>query len=198
MTVTHVVVEPEGATVPTGETDTSGGEAPGDGGSTADVDPANRGTATEQATRPTVKPAIATKTTSTTAVTTVAKTSNPKTATATSSSLPKTADAIGLPCPHCCSCWEQRLSKLHAAADAPDFRKCGENQNQPSALPYSRKETAGRGVGALQCGQQVRIMPHTSGLGESWKPVLNSNSVSCTPLLFEYRYRPSDSVLNYR
>ena len=151
MTATHVVVEPEGATVPTGETDTSGGEAPGDGGSTADVDPANRGAATEQVTHPTVK-----------------------TATATSSSLPKTVDAIGLPCPHCCSCWEQRLSKLHAAADAPDFRKCGENQNQPSTLPYSHKETAGRGVGALQCGQQVRIMPHTSGLGESWKPVLNS------------------------
>lgn len=93
MTATHVVVEPEGATVPTGETDTSGGEVPGDGGSTADVDPANRGAAMEQATHPTVKPAIATKTTTTTAVTTVAKTSNPKTATATSSSLPKTADS---------------------------------------------------------------------------------------------------------
>ena len=76
MTATHVVVEPEGATVPTGETDTSGGEVPGDGGSTADVDPANRGAAMEQATHPTVKSAIATKTT-----------------TATSSSLPKTADS---------------------------------------------------------------------------------------------------------
>ena len=93
MTATHVVVEPEGATVPTGETDIPGGEVPGDGGSTADVDPANRGAATEQATHPTVKPAIATRTTTTTAVTTVAKTSNPKTATATSSSLPKTADS---------------------------------------------------------------------------------------------------------
>lgn len=45
-------------------------------------------------THPVVKPSIATKTTTTTAVTktTVAKASNPKTATATSSSLPKTAD----------------------------------------------------------------------------------------------------------
>lgn len=42
------------------------------------------------------------------------------------------------------------------------------------------------------------FLPHTSGFGESLKPVLNSNSVPYTLLLFEYRYRPSDSVLNYR
>ena len=91
----HVVIEPDGATVPTGETDTPGGEVPGDGGSTAEVDPANRGVPTEQATHPTMKPAITTKTTTTTAVTktTVAKASNPKSATAASSSLPKTADS---------------------------------------------------------------------------------------------------------
>lgn len=53
MTATHVIVETEGATVPTRETDTPGGEAPGNGGSTADAGPANRGAATEQATHPT-------------------------------------------------------------------------------------------------------------------------------------------------
>lgn len=91
----NVVIEPDGATVPTGETDTPGGEVPGDGGSTAEVDPANRGVPTEQATHPTMKPTITTKTTTTTAVTktTVAKASNPKSATAASSSLPNTADS---------------------------------------------------------------------------------------------------------
>lgn len=92
---THVVIEPDGATAPAGETVTPGGEVPGDGGSTAEVDPANRAVPTEQATHPTMKPAITTKTTTTTAVTktTVAKASNPKSATAASSSLPKTADS---------------------------------------------------------------------------------------------------------
>lgn len=90
---THVVIEPDGATAPTGESDAR--DVPGNGGSTADVVPIIRGVATEQATHPTVKPAIATKTTTTTAVTktTVAKASNTKSATATSSSLPKTADS---------------------------------------------------------------------------------------------------------
>ena len=90
-----VMIEPDGATAPAGETDTPGGEVPGDGGSTAEVDPANRGVPTEQATHPTMKPAITTKTTTTTAVTktTVAKASNPKSATAASSSLPRTADS---------------------------------------------------------------------------------------------------------
>lgn len=85
----HVTIEPVDATAPAGETDTPSGEP------AADVDPAIGGAATEQATHPTVKPAVATKTTTTTAVTktTVAKASNPKSATATSSSLPKTADS---------------------------------------------------------------------------------------------------------
>ena len=92
---THVMIEPDGATAPAGETVTPGGEVPGDGGSTADVGPAISGAATEQPTHPTMKPAITTKTTTTTAVTktTVAKASNPKSATAASSSLPKTADS---------------------------------------------------------------------------------------------------------
>lgn len=91
----HVTIEPVDATASAGETVTPGGEVPGDGGSTADVDPAISWTALEQATHPTVKPATATKTTTTTTVTktTVAKASNPKSATVTSSSLPKTVDS---------------------------------------------------------------------------------------------------------
>ena len=78
MTATHVVVEPEGATVTTGETDTSGGEVPGDGTGepTGGADPAAGQPGAGPTTNPAVKPAIATKTT-----------------TATSSSLPKTADS---------------------------------------------------------------------------------------------------------
>ena len=85
----HVVIEPEGATVPAGETDTPSGEP------SADIGPTIGGASAEQATHPTVKPAVATKTTTTTTVTktTAAKASKPKAATATSSSLPKTADS---------------------------------------------------------------------------------------------------------
>lgn len=92
----HVVIEPEGATAPAGESDSPAGEVPGGGVEPSpDVDPAIGGAATEQATHPMVKPAVATKTTNTKAVTktTVAKASNPKSATATSSQLPKTADS---------------------------------------------------------------------------------------------------------
>lgn len=93
---THVVIEPDGATVPEGETVTPGGEVPGDGTGepTGGVDPAAGQPGAVPATDPAMKPSIATKTTTTTAVTktTVAKASSPKTATATSSSLPKTAD----------------------------------------------------------------------------------------------------------
>ena len=88
-TAMNVVIEPESATVPVGETDTPSGEP------SADVDPAIGGASAEQATHPTVKPAVATKTTTTTTVTktTAAKASKPKAATAASSSLPKTADS---------------------------------------------------------------------------------------------------------
>ena len=92
----HVVIEPDVITVPAGETVTAGGEVPRDGTGepTGDADPAAGQPGAGPATDPAVKPSIATKTTTTTAVTktTVAKASNPKTATATSSSLPKTAD----------------------------------------------------------------------------------------------------------
>lgn len=88
-TAMNVVIEPESATVPVGETDTPSGEP------SADVDPAIGGASAEQATHPTVKPAVATKTTTTTTVTktTAVKASKPKAATAASSSLPKTADS---------------------------------------------------------------------------------------------------------
>lgn len=93
---THVVIEPDGATVPAGESVTPGGEVPRDGTGepTGGADPATGQPSAGPATDPAVKPSIATKTTTTTAVTktTVAKALNPKTATATSSSLPKTAD----------------------------------------------------------------------------------------------------------
>ena len=93
---THVVIEPDVATAPSGETVTPGGEVPRDGTGepTGGADPATGQPGAGSATDPTVKPSIATKTTTTTAVTktTIAKAPNPKTATATSSSLPKTAD----------------------------------------------------------------------------------------------------------
>ena len=90
----HVVVEPDAATPPTGETD--GGDVPGGG---ADKSPADAGpTAGEPTTgptaNPTVKPAATTsKTTTTVTKTTVAKVPKPKAATATTTALPKTGDS---------------------------------------------------------------------------------------------------------
>lgn len=94
----HVVIEPEGATVPAGETD--GGEVPGDKvKSSADSNPAAGEPSTGPATDPAVKPAVATPKTTTTTKTTVTKTtvskpskSKPKTVTATAATLPKTSD----------------------------------------------------------------------------------------------------------
>ena len=94
----HVVVEPEGATAPAGETD--GGEVPGDKvKSSADSNPSAGEPATGPATGPAVKPAVATPKTTTTTKTTVTKTtvsnpstSKPKTVTATAATLPKTSD----------------------------------------------------------------------------------------------------------
>lgn len=89
----HVVVEPDLATPPTGET--NGGEVPGDSveKSPTDASPA----AGEPTTGPTAKPALkpaatTTKTTSTVTKTTIAKVSKPNAATATTAALPKTAD----------------------------------------------------------------------------------------------------------
>ena len=89
----HVVVEPDVATPPAGETDR--GDAPGD---SADKPPADANPATgEPTTGPTANPALkpaatTTKTTTTVTKTTVAKVSKPNAATATTAALPKTAD----------------------------------------------------------------------------------------------------------
>lgn len=89
----HVVVEPEGATPPAGETD--GGDVPGDsaGKPSADAGPAAGEPTTKPTANPAPKPAAATaKTTTTVTKTTIAKASKPRTATVASTSLPKTSD----------------------------------------------------------------------------------------------------------
>lgn len=89
----HVVIEPDVATPPAGETD--GVVVPGDSvdKSPIDANPAAGEPATGPTANPSLKPAAATtKTTTTITKTTVAKTTKPKPATATVSSLPKTAD----------------------------------------------------------------------------------------------------------
>lgn len=91
--VPHVVVEPDVATPPTGETD--GRDVPGDsaGKSPTDANPAAGEPTTGPTANPAPKPAAATsKTTATATKTTVAKVSKPKTATATTAVLPKTGD----------------------------------------------------------------------------------------------------------
>lgn len=89
----HVVVEPDVATPPEGETD--GCEVPDDSveKSPTDASPAAGEPTTGPTANPALKPAAATtRTTTTVTKTTVAKTTKPKPATATVSSLPKTAD----------------------------------------------------------------------------------------------------------
>lgn len=95
----HVVIEPESATAPAGETD--GGEVPGGGTgeSAGGAGPPAGQPSTGPATDPAVKPAVATPKTTTTTKTKVTKTtvskpskSKPKTATATAATLPKTSD----------------------------------------------------------------------------------------------------------
>lgn len=88
----HVVIEPDVATPPAGET--GGGEVPGGADkSPADASPAAGEPTTGPTTNPALKPAAATtKTTTTVTKTTVAKTAKPKTATATTAVLPKTGD----------------------------------------------------------------------------------------------------------
>ena len=89
----HVVIEPDVATPPAGETDR--GEVPGDSAdkSPADASPAAGEPTTVPTANPSLKPAAATtKTTTTVTKTTAAKVSKPKTATAASTSLPKTSD----------------------------------------------------------------------------------------------------------
>ena len=91
---THVVVEPDVATPPAGET--VGGEVPGNGADApaADANPAAGKPTTEPTANPAPKPAAATtKTTTTVTKTTAAKVSKPKAATATTAALPKTGDS---------------------------------------------------------------------------------------------------------
>lgn len=89
----HVVIEPDVATPPAGET--GGVDVPGD---SADKPPADTNPAAEKPTtgptaNPTVKPAAGTtKTTTTVTKTTVSTSSRPKTTTATTAVLPKTGD----------------------------------------------------------------------------------------------------------
>lgn len=89
----HVMIEPEVATPPAGETDK--GKVTGDNAdkSPADATPAAGEPTTGPTANPSLKPAATTtKTTTTVTKTTVAKASKPKAATATSAALPKTAD----------------------------------------------------------------------------------------------------------
>lgn len=89
----HVVIEPDVATPPTGETDR--GEVPGDSAdkSPADANPAAGEPTTGPTANPAPKPAAATsKTTATATKTTVAKTAKSKSTTMTAAMLPKTAD----------------------------------------------------------------------------------------------------------
>lgn len=89
----HVVIEPDAATPPAGETD--GDNVPGDSSSKspADANPAAGELTTGPTANPALKPAAATtKKTTTVTKTTVAKVPKPKVATATTAVLPKTAD----------------------------------------------------------------------------------------------------------
>lgn len=90
---THVMIEPDGAVGPAGETGTPGGEVPGDGTgkTTGGADPASGQPGAGPATDPAVKP-VATSTKTTATKTTVTKTTKPKSTTATSPALPKTGD----------------------------------------------------------------------------------------------------------
>lgn len=90
---THVVVEPDVATPPAGETE--GVDVPGGGAdkSPADTSPAAAEPTTGPTANPSLKPAAATtKSTTTVTKTSGAKVSKPKTATATTAALPKTGD----------------------------------------------------------------------------------------------------------
>lgn len=89
----RVVVEPDVATPPAGET--GGPDVPGGGTSDPDADanPAAGKPTAGPTSNPSMKPAAATaKTTTTVTKTTVAKTAKPKAATATTAALPKTGD----------------------------------------------------------------------------------------------------------
>lgn len=89
----YVVIEPDGATAPAGETVTPSGEVPDDGKGelAADANPAADQPGAEPATNPAVKPAVTSLKTTVTK-TTVTKTTKPKSTMATTPALPKTGD----------------------------------------------------------------------------------------------------------
>ncbi|MEQ2952904.1 hypothetical protein [Collinsella sp. CLA-AA-H302] len=89
----HVVIEPDVATPPAGETD--GVDVPGDsaGKSPTDASPATGEPTTGPTANPSLKPAATTtKTTTTATKTTISTSSRPKTATETTATLPKAGD----------------------------------------------------------------------------------------------------------
>lgn len=89
----HVVVEPDVATPPAGETDRRDVSGDSADKSPADANPVAGEPTTGPTANPSLKPAATTtKTTTTVTKTAVAKTAKPKPATATKSSLPKTGD----------------------------------------------------------------------------------------------------------
>ena len=90
---THVMIEPDGAVGPAGETDTPGGKVPGNGTgeTTGGAGPAAGQSGAGPATDPAVKPA-ATSPKTTVTKTTVSKTTKPKSTMATTPALPKTGD----------------------------------------------------------------------------------------------------------
>ena len=93
----HVVIEPDAATPPAGETDRR--DVPGDSvdKSPTDANPAAGEPTTGPTANPTLKPAAAkNKTTTTVTKATVAKVPKPKAATATTAALPKTGDSSWL------------------------------------------------------------------------------------------------------
>ena len=87
----HVVIEPEGATAPAGETDARDVPGNGTGETTGDAGPAAGQPGAGPATDLAVKPA-ATSLKTTVTKTTVTKTTKPKSTMATTSALPKTGD----------------------------------------------------------------------------------------------------------
>lgn len=90
---THVVIEPDGATAPAGETVTPSGKVPGDGTGepTGGTEPSAGQPGAGSATDPAVKPA-ATSPKTTFTKTAVTKTTKPKSTMATTPALPKTGD----------------------------------------------------------------------------------------------------------
>lgn len=89
---THVVIEPDSATVPAGETDARDVPGDGTGEPTGGTDPATGQPGAGPATEPAVKPA-ATSLKTTVTKTTVSKTTKPKSTIATTPALPKTGDS---------------------------------------------------------------------------------------------------------